>query len=234
MQTIFRLVNVVLGPLLTLLFAAQFAGSKILGKDAGDVVGGVLAGLVMLATELGLTQGPKFSRTLRRWLDPRAAFEGVWVQDVIKGHEANKLAVFRVDYERESDTFSVHGHAYSPDGKPWAKWDSTHVFIDAAALHATYLFKGEVLGQQTPRDDKTGLTELRLRRPPGLALPMSGDGGILHVGEVSKLEFRLRRVTNRLLKELGLGFTERDVHIDENDEELRFVAAVLQKRPSGG
>lgn len=230
MQTLFRVINVVLGPLFTLLFAAHFAGLKIAGREAGDLVGGAIAGLVMLAMELGLTQGPKRSRWLRRWLDPRAAFEGVWLQDVIKGHEDNGVAVFSVDYERDSDTFSVHGHAYSLNGRLWAKWNSTHVFIDAPQLRSTYLWDGEVLGKPTPSADKTGLGELKLRRPPALSLPMTGDGGVSHIGETTRLEFRLQRVTNLLLKEHGMPFAERDIRVDAHDEERQLVAAFLRRR----
>jgi hypothetical protein len=234
MQTLFRTLNIILGPLMTLVFAAHFAGLRVAGKEAGDAIGGILAGLVMLAIELGLTQGPKYSSWLRRHLDRRAAFEGIWLQDVIKGHEDNRVAVFTVDYERESDALSVQGHAYSGDGRLWAKWHSTQVSMDAANLAMTYLWEGEAaLGQPIPTADKVGLAKLALRKPAAIfSLPMKGDGGIWHVGETSRLEFRLQRITDQLLTELGLTFTERDLRVDAHDEESRVVAALLRQRAS--
>jgi hypothetical protein len=44
-----------------------------------------------------------------RWLDPRAAFEGVWVRDVFQGQEDNAIGLFSLDYERERDSFAVSG-----------------------------------------------------------------------------------------------------------------------------
>lgn len=229
MQTLFRVLNIAFGPILTLLFSARFAGVKIGGRDAGDIIGGCVAGLLILAIELGLTQGPKHSKLLRRWLDPRAAFEGIWLQDVVEGQAGNQVGVFSVDYDREGGTFSVSGHAYSADGQQWAKWNSTHMFIDAAHLKATYLWDGEVLRMPTPETDKSGLTELQLRRPPVFSLPMTGDGSVSHVGERTRLKFRLQRVTNTLLEELGLPFTERDLQFNTHNEESRLAAASLRK-----
>ena len=47
--------------------------------------------------------------------------------------------------------FAVLGQAYSADGRRFAKWRSTHMFIDTAALKATYQWEGELLdGRPTP------------------------------------------------------------------------------------
>jgi hypothetical protein len=235
MQSVFRILNVVLGPVLTLMFASHFAGAKIAGKDAGDPLGGVLAGLVMLAIELGLTQGPKHSARLRRWLDARAAFEGLWIQDVYEGPDGNRVAVFGIGYLREDDAFAVQGAAYSSDGRRFAIFESTHVFIDPKRYSATYLWKGEKLLEATDEKDKSGRAELSLRRPPALALPQTGEGSVSHLGEKTVVEFRLRRVTRPLLRNLGLGFSLRDLQLDANGEESRLAAAFIRRhadRPS--
>jgi hypothetical protein len=234
MQTLFRVLNLIAGPLLTLVFTAHFAGLTIAGKDAGDAIGGGLAGVFMLGIEIALTQGPKRSRWLRRWLDPRAAFEGAWLQEVSRGQEGNQLAVFTVDYERESDTFAAQGNSYSADGAQWAKWHSTHMFIDAAHLTATYLWEGEQLRKETPEADKSGLAQLRLRPPPAFSLPMTGDGDVSHLGENTRVTFRIQRVTNELLHGLGLAFDERQLRIEANHEESRLVAAYEGSRNGDG
>ena len=228
MQTIIRVLNLLLGPLLTLVLAARFAGAHVAGRDAGDALGGAVAGLVMLAVELALTQGPRHSAWLRRWLDPRAAFEGVWLQDVAGGTE-NALGIFSMDYLPETDSYELTGHAYSRTGERWAKWKATHMFIDRHALQATYRWEGDVLAPvPASESDKSGLTTLTLRRPPALSLPMSGDGEVFHVGEARRIKFRLRRVTRQLLRDAGLAFTERELRLDARDEEQQLARAFLR------
>ena len=231
MQSVLRALNIILSPALTLAFASKFQGLKVAGKDAGDLVGGAAAGLVVLGLEIVLTHGPKYSAWLRRWLEPRSAFEGVWLQDVFEGHALNVIGMFSVDYEREADSFVVHGYAYSPDGRRTAKWNSTHVFIDKARLKATYRWEGELLARPTPEADKTGLTDLELRWPPPLSLPMTGEGRVWHVGENSRLKFLLHRITKRLLEELGMSFTIRQLRINAHGEEAKLIEAFLQRRP---
>jgi hypothetical protein len=231
MQAIFRVINIVFGPVLSLLFASRFSGITIAGRDAADVIGVALASLLVLAVELGLTQGPRHSAWLRRWLEPRAAFEGVWLQEVEKGPGGNDLGIFSVDYERDDDSFAVHGHSYSDNGRQWAKWCSTpRMFVSVGHLKATYHWTGELLAPPTPETDKSGLTELDLPKPPVFSLPMTGEGRVLHLGEATRVQFRLRRVTKRLLEGLDLSFTLRELRSDEHDEESQLVAAFLRKR----
>ena len=137
MQTVLRVLNLIAGPILTLWFAARFKGFAIAGSDAAKEAGGALASLVMLAVELALTQGPRHSAWLRRWLDPRAAFEGVWLQED-RGDADNALSIFSMDFHSDSDSYTLAGRSYSADGTRWAEWESTHVFIDRQQLRATY------------------------------------------------------------------------------------------------
>jgi len=231
MQSILRAINIILSPALTLFFASRFQGLTIAGKDAGDLGGATAAGLIVLVIEIALNEGPKHSRWLRRWLDPRAAFEGVWLQDVFEGQSGNALGMFYLDYERGADSFAVLGYAFSDDARPFAKWTSTHMFVDAGRLKATYRWEGEMLDNRpTPDIEKSGLTDLELRRPPVLSVPKSGEGRVKHVGEGTRVKFRLRRVTNELLHDLGLPFTLRHLRINERDEEAQLVQALLRQR----
>jgi hypothetical protein len=230
MQSILRAMNIVVSPLLTLFFASRFKGVMMAGKDAGDVLGGVVAGLLVLVIEIALTQGPRYSLWLRRWLDARAAFEGVWIQDVFEGQRGNKVGIFSLEYERESDSFALLGYAYSASGRPFATWKSTHMFIDKVRLKATYRWEGEILdGEPTPDDEKAGLTDLQLRRPPVFSAPLVGEGRVWHVGEGTRVKFRLRRVTRRLLDDLALPFTVRQLRLDAQDEEGQLARAFLQQ-----
>ncbi|MCK9684180.1 hypothetical protein [Scleromatobacter humisilvae] len=203
---------------------------RISGSDAGKEIGGALAGLVMLAVELALSQGPKHSAWLCRWLDPRAAFEGVWLQENLGGTDS-ALSIFSMDYDGESDSYRLDGNAYSLDGTRWALWRSTHVFIDASRLRTTYRWTGDLIGPAAGSEsDKSGLAEMTLRKPPAFSLPMMGDGEVVHVGEANKKNFRLRRVTPQLLAELGLPFTLRALRLDAHDEDSRLAAADLRAR----
>lgn len=229
MQSIVKVVNILFAPVLTLVFASKLGGLTIAGRNAGEAVGGAIAGLIVLVVEVLLTQGPKHSAWLRRWLEPRAAFEGVWLQEVSMGHPGNVLAVFSLDYVPEDDSFSVRGHAYSTEGRRSANWRSTQMFIDKQGLRATYNWRGELLGQPTPDSDKSGLTELELPRPPVFSLAATGEGRVWHIGEESRLKFRLIRVTKKLLDQLEMPFTVRDLRIDDRNEE-RLVNAFLRRR----
>lgn len=230
MQSVLRAVNIVLSPALTLYFSSQFHGVTVAGKDAGDAVAGAAAGLLVLVIEVALTEGPRHSAWLRRWLDSRAAFEGAWLQDVFEGQADNAIAIFRFDYRSEGDTFVVLGHAYSAAGEPWAKWTSTHMFIDKSRLTATYRWEGELLDRRpTPEAEKAGLTNLELRNPPLFSLPMTGEGRVMHVGEGTRVKFRLRRVTTDVLRELGLKFGLRQLQLNEHDEEAQLARAFLEQ-----
>lgn len=229
MQSLVRVINILFAPILTLVFASKLGGLTIAGRNAGDALGGALAGLIVLVVEVVLTQGPKQSAWLRRWLDPRAAFEGVWLQEVSVGHPGNVLAVFSVDYVPEDDAFAVRGHAYSGEGRRSANWRSTHVFIDKQGLRAAYNWRGERLGQPTADSDKSGVTELDLPKPPLFSLAATGDGRVLHLGEELRLKFRLIRVTKRLLRKLDLPFTVRELRIDDRNEDV-LIDAFLRKR----
>ena len=120
------------------------------------------------------------------------------------------------------------------DGQRGARWNATHMFIDKRRRRAPCRWDGDVLGPvPASESDKSGLTLLDMRKPPALSLPMSGDGGVLHVGEQRRLEFRLRRATTAVLVELGLPFSVRDLRIDAHDEASRLAMADL-RAPSGG
>jgi hypothetical protein len=231
MQSFLRALNIVCSPVLTLFFASRLGRFSIFGEHAADTLGGVLAGLVVLGVEILLSQGPKHNAWLRRWLDPRAVFEGAWIQDVFEADGDNAFGIFRLDYVPESDAFAVSGAAYSRDGSRWAKWDSTHLFIDRVGLHATYEWRGELFGGRTATPaDKSGVVELELRRPPEWALPLVGEGRVLHLGEGTRLKFHLRRITNEWLHELGLRMTVRQLQVNGHDEEQQLVAALLERR----
>jgi hypothetical protein len=85
-------------------------------------------------------------------------------------------------------------------------------------------------GRPTPEAEKSGLTELELRKPPVLSLPMTGEGRVLHVGEKRLVRFQMDRVTNRQLKEHGLPFTVRKLRTNADHEEKKLVDEFLQKR----
>lgn len=232
MQALLRLVNIVLGPVLTLLFSSRFAGIMIAGKAAGDVLAGIAAGSIVLLVELALTRGPKLNAVLRRWLDPRAALEGFWLQEVYEGQKPNVLGCFSFAYDRRSDSFSVTGNAYSKDGSRWARWKSTQLFLPQGKRKVLYLWEGEAQsGLESRNQNKGGLTTLGLRDSGSFSMAMRGEGAVSHLGETDQVKFDLRRVTDSFLFGLGLSFGVRELLINENDEEAALVRAVLEAHP---
>ena len=229
MQSALRAINIIVSPALTIFFASRLEGYALAGQNSAEIVGGAAAGLIVLAIEVLITQGPKYSLRLRRWLDPRAAFEGIWLQDVFDGQSGNDAGLFSIRYQREEDSFVVHGVAYSADVERYATWDSTHMFIDKGRLTATYLWKGELLKTTTPASDKTGVTELELTPPPAFALPMNGEGRVPHVGESVRVKFLMYRVTNRRLQQLGVRFTVRELQIDADGEARTLVETFVRR-----
>jgi hypothetical protein len=122
----------------------------------------------------------------------------------------------------------LRGLAYSHGGARWAKWHSTHMFIDPVRLTATYRWEGEMLdGRPTPEAEKYGLTDLELRSPPKFSSPVTGEGRVSHVGEGTRLKFMLHRVNNRMLQELRLQFTVRQLRLNEHEEEAQLARAFL-------
>ena len=231
MQSFIRVLNVVLAPVLTLYFALKFAGLSIGNTQVGDILAGMAAGLAVLAVEIGVSKGPRFSAPVRRLLDSRAAFEGVWVQEVYLGQAGNDYGIFLFQYLAESDSYSVHGHAYSSNGKRWARWKSTNLFFNKQRHQVTYLWEGELLeSQSTPANEKSGLTRLELRHPGALRRPMSGEGDVSHLLEGTRVKFRLRRVSNSMLRKLGLPFTLRRVWLDADGEESQLIHALLARQ----
>jgi hypothetical protein len=237
MKTLLRLINIVLAPILTVVFtqaiAIRFARSAAAERDVSQALGVVAAGITVLSIELFLGTGPKLFRPVRRWLDPRAVFEGFWLQEVYAGHPGNRLGCFAFKYDRRTDTYSVTGNAYSESGARWAKFRSTHVFFTPGAAKVDYLWDGEVVGRaDQPEFEKHGLSKLELRNLKSFRLPMSGDGSVLHLGEQSKLAFKLSRVTNSGLRKLGLNFELTDLLLDGDNEESQLVKAILADQAS--
>jgi hypothetical protein len=68
------------------------------------------------------------------------------------------------------------------------------MFIDEERLRATYQWEGEQLGgRRTPEVEKSGLTDLKLRRLPVFALPMIGDE-LVSLDKLAR-EFRVHQRT---------------------------------------
>jgi hypothetical protein len=232
MKTVLRLINIIFAPILTLLFvhaiARKMASDLADGKDISQALGGAAAGATVLTIELFLGKGPKFFRFARRWLDPRAAFEGMWIQRVYAGHAENRYACLAIKYDRHEDNYSVTGNAYSESGQRSRKFRSTHVFFTAGEAKVDYLWDGEIIGRDDqPELEKHGLTKLTLRDPGVFKLPVSGDGAISHLDEKSKLAFTLTRVTNQTLRELNLNFDLTDLLLDGKNEEFQLVQKLL-------
>lgn len=226
MQNTIRLINTALGPILTLLLALRFRAQD-LGPEWSAALAAAVAGVVVICIELILERGPRHFAVLRRWLDPRAAFEGVWLQEVFDGPAQNSLGVFTCSFSPKSGTFAVDGNAYSIDGTRWATWHSTKLFFGPNRPEASYLWDGEQVGnRELSEQHKRGFTTLWLRRGSALV----GEGRVEHLREPAVVKFEMTRVTNQLLRGLGLPFGVRELTSNAAREELELVKARLSQR----
>jgi hypothetical protein len=227
MELIIRAINLICAPVLAFWFNDRF--EKVPAKWK-RVAATAATGIIVLGVELALRQGPRHIAYLRSWLDDRAAFEGLWIQEVVEAQKGNDVAVFSITHEPEADTFTVHGNAYSSNGAPFARWRSTRVFFDTRARQMEYLWEGEQLDvRPTPDVDKSGRTQLELHTVAALSLPVNGEGRVWHIGEGIRVRFRMRRVTNELLSDLRLPFTVKDAQLNAHDEEVKLVRALVAR-----
>jgi hypothetical protein len=215
-----QLLNAAVAPVLTVACTWLAADWLNLGDDLEKAFGAAAAGvLLFIALEL-IDDLPKRSSRWRRWMDPRAAYEGWWLQ-IHDGED--RVAVFSFLYSREGDTYRVVGQAFNSHGELLAEWHSTRVFFSTDALSASYLWEGKTFEVRPPVARK-GTTSWWVQRPGSRSvLPVSGRGEVLHLNQDRTLDFRVQRLTEQRVCEL-LG---RPVVLDALvDHELQRALAV--------
>lgn len=209
--------------------AAIVVSGRYGDTDAGKLLTvGITSGVAALF-ELAMAWLPKRSATVRQWLDPRASFSGIWIQDVVqvfsqdgrKANWPNRFAVFSVSYDKSTDSYAVDGTAYTPDADTHSRWQSTDVvFFSKSGRSMTYSWEGIAVDGQVQGDpSRSGFAKLRLNSDDG------GKGRVEHLSVDIKIEFDFIRVTPAWLARHSLTrFRLRDLYTPDVRE--RFATAI--------
>ncbi len=165
---------------------------------AGKVATAVVVAIVIALPEWLFVVLPRHSLTARRFLDPRAVWEGAWMQVVTSmrsteaGPESNRFALFVVIYA--GDRYRINGTAYDEHGLKAAQWrwvGSPTFSRDGREL--SYEWQGE--STRRPNGDggmgKSGLAKLELIDDE------SGSGRVDHVAASVQLDFHLGRMSRK-------------------------------------
>jgi hypothetical protein len=194
-----QLLSAAVAPVLTVVCTWLVADWLEVGADLQKALGATAAGvLLFIAIEL-IDDLPKRSARWRRWTDPRAAFEGWWLQI----HDGvDRVAVFSFLYSPEGDTYRAVGQSFDSRGELLAGWHSTRVFFSTGALSASYLWEGKTFEVRPPVSRK-GTTSWSVQRPGSRSvLPVSGRGEVLHLNQDRILDFRVQRLSEQRVQEL--------------------------------
>jgi len=223
-----QLLNAAIAPVLTVACTVAVAGALGLADELAKAVGAAIAG-VLLFVAIELTDElPKRSWSWRRRVDPRAAFEGWWLQI----HEkVDRAAVFSFLYIPDSDTYRAEGHAFDSKGELLAHWYSTQVFFSTGALSASYLWDGKSYEQEPPVE-RRGTTSWSVQRSSRRILPSSGHGEVLHLNQDRTLTFRAQRLTRENVHSLLEQVVELDSLVDF-ELQRRLAVAFLAVRTTG-
>jgi hypothetical protein len=173
-----------------------------------------VAAVAAMGIEYALAVAPKRSRLLRRLLDRRAVFEGVWLQDVKKVFskgglsDLNTFAIFTVTYYNQK--YAVEGRAYDESGKELARWKSNEPVHFSSDDHSmTYLWSGTYLKKSHEAqnaDSQEGPNRMGFGQMT-LTTRDAGNGRIDHVAEDVMLVIDIERVTPPMVSEWRSGAT---------------------------
>lgn len=220
-----QLANAAIAPILTVACTLAVAVAFGFADELAKAVGAAIAGaLLFVAIEL-TDELPKRSQSWRRRIDPRAAFEGWWLQI----HEkVDRVSVFSFLYVSEGDTYRAEGHAFNSRGELLAHWESTQTFFSTGARSAIYLWTGKNL-EEHPSVERNGTASWSVQRSAPRVLPCSGHGEVLHLNQERRLDFRVERLTRENVKSLLGQAVELDLLVDFELQQ-QIAVAFLKRR----
>jgi hypothetical protein len=243
-----QLLKAAAAPVLTVGCTWLVADILNLGQDLEKAIGAALAGVLLFVAIEVTDELPKRSRRWRRRIDPRAAFEGWWLQihdgwelqihdqaDDIADDRAvkkvDRVAIFLCRYVVDGDTYRVEGHAFGSTGDMVARWESTQVFFSTGALRSSYLWEGTSFESRQPTN-RRGTTDWSVQRSSsGRVLPTSGHGEVMHLNQDRRLFFRVQRLTSERIQSLLGRAVELDALADDALQKELALAYLDSIRP---
>jgi hypothetical protein len=236
-SSLLRTANAFLAVVVAILVSRRFGDSSI----ARDLTVLITSAVVLLFEWL-LIWTPKHSASVRRFLDERARFSGVWLQEVKKVYGSkgverdypNRFGIVSIDYDKDVDNYNVNGTAYTDSGDEHARWDSEPVVhFSKNGRSMTYQWKGAITSesQSMEADDprRDGFTTLILSSDNG------GRGRVDHVAVNVIIEFNLTRITAEWLAENKLsGKPETLSNPSHRDKFAKAFAETLVRQKAAG
>ena len=226
---ILRAVNAIFAVAVAILVSQRFGDSGV-----GKMLTVLITATVVAFFEWLLIWAPKHFPSIRRFLDPRSIFAGVWIQDVVRvyGKDGpkqdfpNRGAVLSISYREPIDNYRVEGTAYDDSGNEHSRWESTEVIHFAKdGRSVTYEWSGTVTNLTVGREDprRTGFCHMTLSSADG------GRGRVDHVAVDVLLEFNLTRVTQSWLHWNKLDRFRLEDLYNPNDRD-QFAVALANSR----
>jgi hypothetical protein len=239
-----QLLKAAAAPVLTVGCTWLVADILHVGQDLEKAIGAALAGVLLFVAIEVTDELPKRSRRWRRRIDPRAAFEGWWLQihdkiydsvDDGAAERVDRVAIFSCRYVVDGDTYRIDGEAFDSKGETLATWESTRVFFSTDALWSSYLWKGTTF-ESRPPTKRQGTTNWSVQRSSSRrVLPTSGRGEVMHLNQDRRLFFRVQRLTPERIQLLLGRAVEPDLLADHDLQKelaLAFLESIRATSPS--
>jgi len=237
-STFLRTANAFFAVVVAILVSRRFGDSS----TARDLTVFITSAVVLLFEWL-LIWAPKRSAWVRRFLDERARFSGVWIQEVKRVYGSagaeqdypNRFGILSIDYDKDADNYNVNGTAYTDSGDEHARWESDPVVhFSKNGRSMTYQWKGAITAeppQSMEADDprRNGFTKLTLSSDNG------GFGRVDHVAVNVIIEFNFTRITAEWLAENKLsGKPETLSNPSRRDKFAKAFAETLVRQKAAG
>ena len=202
------------------------------------VLAATISAAVIIGLEFAVRLAPRYSTRVRRALDERFVWEGVWVQTVterrIKGGDSapaarNDFSVFRVVYDSHVG-YLLEGRAFDDTGFEIAQWRSIEsATFSWSGRRLSYIWGGKAW--QDPDDP--------VRHGLGTMLLLAGEddagiGDVEHVKKEISMSVKLERVNEEMLAQPQFqgAFTLKGLERDEARRRFAKVWATARDEPA--
>jgi len=187
---------------------AAIVVSNAAGDNVGKLVGAAVGAVLIFLIEWFVQWSPRHLGWARRLFDPRAVWEGVWLQVVetvtgsggVRKADPNTCSVVRIDYVRAENGYELVGRAFDSKGDFAAKYASEKwPTFTRDGLILSYEWSGTVDDPTQPSQGVTrkGLASVRLTS----AEKDHGDGLVQHVGMNREMVVTMDRLTDEYIRD---------------------------------
>lgn len=215
---------------------AAIVVSNAAGDNAGKLVGAAVGAVLIFLIEWFVQWSPQHLGWARRLFDPRAVWEGVWLQVVetvtgsggVRKTDPNTCSVVRITYVSAENGYELVGRAFDSKGEFAAKYASEKwPTFTRDGLILSYEWSGTVDDptQHLQGATRRGLASVRLTS----AERDHGDGLVQHVGMNREMVVTMDRLTDEYIKnELRIGGFKASALLEYNTR-MKFGALAAKQ-----